>query len=289
MAPLVSIVIPCYKGALYLADAIESCLRQSHPALEIIAVDDASPDDCAQIAARFASQDPRVRLARRDTNGGVSAAFNTGFGTARGAYMTRLAQDDWFEPDAIAEMARYLDEHSGIGLVYADERRIDEHQQVTQHIRRPEPEAALHDGNRVGLCVMWRKELWEKIGRFDSRFDSAEDYDYWERAVRHFRFGHLGGHPLLSVRFHAEMGSKKFAGRQEMLAAEILSRYATGSATGRKAVAKGYLNAAYNYGASGDRIPALRCLWRALRYRPLDPAVYASVPGLLRRVALPGP
>jgi glycosyltransferase involved in cell wall biosynthesis len=287
--PLVSIVIPCYNGASYLSQAIESCLRQNYPALEVIIVDDASPDQCAEIAARFASQDRRACLARRKTNGGVSAAFNTGYDIARGVYLTRLAQDDWFEPDAIAEMASYLDQHPDIGLVYANEQRVEEKSPLGRHIRRPDPEVVLEGGNHMGLCVMWRKELSDKVGKFDSTFDSAEDYDYWERAVRHFRFGHLAGRSLLSVRFHPEMGSKKFAGRQEMLAADILARYATGTLAGRRAVAGGYLNAAYNYATSGDRRLALRCLWRALRYRPLDPAVLARLPGALRRVATAWP
>jgi glycosyltransferase involved in cell wall biosynthesis len=287
--PLVSIVIPCYKGEPWLAQAIESCLRQSYPAIEVIAVDDASPDNCAEIAERFAREDARVRLARHARNAGVSAAFNTGYGIAGGIYLTRLAQDDWFEPGAIAEMARYLDEHSGMGLVYADEQRIDEKRHLSEHRKRPAPDVVLARGNRMGLCVMWRRELWEKVGQFDSTFDSAEDYDYWERAARHFCFGHLEGRPLLSVRIHADMGSRKYAGRQEMLAAEILSRYASGSAAGRKAIAEGYLNAAYNYGAGGKRMASLRCLWRALVYRPFDLAVCARVPGTLRRIALPGP
>lgn len=289
MAPLVSIVIPCYKGAPYLSQAIESCLRQDYPALELIVVEDASPDNCAEIAARFSAGDSRLRLIRHQVNSGVSAAFNTGYGVARGAYLTRLAQDDWFEPGAISGMARYLNEHPETALVYADEQRIDEKTQISQHIQRPEPAAILDGGNRMGLCVMWRRELWEKVGKFDSAFDSAEDYDYWERAARHFQFGHLGGSPLLAVRFHQDMGSSKFAGRQEMLAAEILSRYAAGSAAGRKAIAAGYLNAAYNYSASGDRMPALRCLWRALTYRPLDLSVYARLPGALVRIAIPLP
>src|SRR5438477_12732943 len=85
---LVSVVIPCYNGAAFLAEAIESCLRQTYRDLEIIVVDDASPDHCAEIAGRYAAADSRVRVLRRARNGGVSSALNTGFRRARGEYFS---------------------------------------------------------------------------------------------------------------------------------------------------------------------------------------------------------
>src|SRR5437868_315064 len=101
MKPLVSIVIPCYKGEKFLAQSIESCQRQTYPNIEILVVDDASPDRCAEIAADFADRDPRIRVLRRPQNGRVSRAFNTGYEAACGEYFTRLAQDDVFCDDAV--------------------------------------------------------------------------------------------------------------------------------------------------------------------------------------------
>ncbi len=97
----VSIVIPCYKGERFLSQALDSCLAQSFAALEVIVVDDGSPDRCAEIADGYAARDSRVRVIRRAQNGGVSRAWNAGFGAARGDYFLRLAQDDWFKPEAV--------------------------------------------------------------------------------------------------------------------------------------------------------------------------------------------
>jgi glycosyltransferase involved in cell wall biosynthesis len=88
---LVSIVIPVYGGTRFLGEAIESCLAQTYRDIEIIVVDDASPDESAEIAEGYARRDARVRLVRRAINGGVSRAFNSGFDVARGEYLTRLA------------------------------------------------------------------------------------------------------------------------------------------------------------------------------------------------------
>src|SRR5262245_52586381 len=123
---LVSIVIPCYNGARYVGAAIESCLRQTYSLLEVIVVDDASPDCCAEIADRYARQNGRVRVIRRGKNGGVSRAFNSGFRAARGEYYARLAQDDLFREDAIALLLQYLTDRPELGLVYADMQIVDE-------------------------------------------------------------------------------------------------------------------------------------------------------------------
>jgi len=90
---LISIVIACYRGDRFLAEAIESCLKQTYQNCEIILVDDASPDRCAEIAEGYAQTDSRLRVVRHPTNGRASRAFNTGFESACGEFMTRLAQD----------------------------------------------------------------------------------------------------------------------------------------------------------------------------------------------------
>src|SRR5918994_3496665 len=72
-AALVSVVIPCYNQAHFLGEAIESVLAQSHPNFELIVVDDGSPDNTTEVAARY----PEVRLIRQE-NQGLSAARNSG-------------------------------------------------------------------------------------------------------------------------------------------------------------------------------------------------------------------
>src|SRR5262245_36403861 len=125
MQPLVSIVIPCYRGAQYLPKAIESCLAQTYRNIEIIVVDDKSPDNCAEIAEGYARKDSRIRVIRHERNTGVAGGFNTGFHAAKGEIMTRLAQDDLFEPDAVAVLLNFLQENPEVAFVYGHMRLID--------------------------------------------------------------------------------------------------------------------------------------------------------------------
>lgn len=96
--PLVSVIIPCYRQARYLAEAIDSVLAQRHPAVEAIVVNDGSDDDTETVARRYGE---RIRYVWRP-NGGISAARNTGIEHARGSYLKFLDADDYLHPEQIA-------------------------------------------------------------------------------------------------------------------------------------------------------------------------------------------
>jgi glycosyltransferase involved in cell wall biosynthesis len=260
MQPLASIVIPCYKGEPYLAEAIESCLAQTHSNLEIIVVDDASPDQCAAIAEKYSAKDSRVRLIRQPKNGGVSRAFNSGFGASRGEYLARLAQDDVFSNNAIEAMLSHLIAHPKAGLVYCDERRITADGKFIEDFLKPEPDQVLAKTNKIGLCVMWTRRVWEEVGEFNPDFDTAEDFEYWMRIRERFELTHLRGRPLLSVRQHAGMGSITMSGKQEVRAAKIQAMYSRkGWLARRKILQEGYFDAAYNY--REQKAPGLALKW----------------------------
>jgi glycosyltransferase involved in cell wall biosynthesis len=278
-APLVSIVIPCYRGERYLPEALRSCLAQTYSNLEVIVVDDASPDRCGEIAESFAVRDPRVRVVRLPQNTGVAGAFNAGFDRAQGEFMARLAQDDFFDNGAVALMVRYLTEHGETGLVYCDEKRVDENGKALGDISRPEPSEALAGGNKIGFCVMWRREVWEKVGKFDSRYDAAEDYDYWLRVKDKYRIAKCPGGPQLFVRIHEQMGSRVYSAAQEIRAAQIQARHCCWLES-RKVLAKGYFNAAYHCRNQGRQGQALKHLLTALAYWPFDAKLYRLFVGI---------
>jgi glycosyltransferase involved in cell wall biosynthesis len=279
-SPLISVVIPCYDGAQFLPAAIESCLRQTMRDFELIIVDDASPDDSAEIAERYARQDTRIRVIRRAANGGVSEAFNSGFNEARGRYFTRLAQDDVFAENALVVFTDYLDTHPSVGLMYCDSVRIDESGGMISRSTVPEdPEGALLLGNRLGLCVAWRREVWERVGGFNREFDAAEDYDYWLRVWKHFSIAKCVGVAPLLVRKHAGMGTIRFADRQERATVRLLREaYPTKIPPlrrflgRRKALSLVFLSAAFDYRDKGQP-------WRAAHRILLS---FAAWPGPAR-------
>jgi len=95
--PLISVIVPVYKVEAYLAKCLDSLLAQTHKNLEIIAVDDGSPDNCGAILDDYAKKDGRIRVIHQK-NGGVSAARNAALAAATGEYLGFLDADDTAEP-----------------------------------------------------------------------------------------------------------------------------------------------------------------------------------------------
>jgi len=91
--PLISVIIPVYKVEQYLADCVDSVIAQSYKKLEIILVNDGSPDDCGWICDQYASQDPRVQVIHK-ANGGLSDARNAGLEKAKGEFIAFVDSDD---------------------------------------------------------------------------------------------------------------------------------------------------------------------------------------------------
>lgn len=275
--PLVSIVIPCYRGEKYLAAAIESCLTQTYSPIEVIVVDDASPDGCAAIADRFAASDSRLRVVRLSRNAGVSGAFNAGFRAAKGALFTRLAQDDVFQNDAIDIMWGVLATHPEVGLVYCDQQKIDEAGNIIGYVHGRPAEEALRAGNKVGLCVMWRASVWHAVGEFRPEFDSAEDYDYWERVSRTFRLAYCPGAAPIFMRMHSAMGSRTFRPKQQILSARIRARQESSWLRARQLLGRGYFEAGYILRMRSDRLAAAKYLLASIGYWPFDYKPYKSL------------
>lgn len=105
--PKISVIIPVYKVEPYLRGCLNSIVNQTYENLEIILVDDGSPDGCGAICDEYAARDRRIRVIHK-TNGGVSSARNAGLRAAAGEWIGWVDSDDWIEPD----MYEYLLSHA---------------------------------------------------------------------------------------------------------------------------------------------------------------------------------
>ena len=99
--PRISIIVPIYKVEKYLPTCLDSILAQTYRNLEIILVDDGSPDGCGSICDAYGAKDSRIRVFHQ-SNGGVAAARNAGLDAARGDWIGWVDSDDWIEPDMFA-------------------------------------------------------------------------------------------------------------------------------------------------------------------------------------------
>ncbi|GGX08177.1 glycosyl transferase [Streptomyces malachitofuscus] len=108
--PRFSVIVPAYQVQAYLHECLESVLSQSYPDLELIAVDDCSPDACGAVIDEFAARDPRVRVVHLPENTGLGRARNAGIERATGDYLVFLDGDDTLTPDALLAVADRLKE-----------------------------------------------------------------------------------------------------------------------------------------------------------------------------------
>ena len=107
----ISIIVPVYKVEKYLSKCVDSILAQTYQNLEIILVDDGSPDNCPQICDEYAAIDPRVRVIHQQ-NSGVSMARNAGLDIAAGDYISFVDGDDWIEPDMYDTLFGLIADHN---------------------------------------------------------------------------------------------------------------------------------------------------------------------------------
>ena len=122
--PAISVIIPIYKVEPYLDACVASVVGQTFSNLEILLVDDGSPDRCPELCDAWAQKDPRVRVIHRQ-NGGLSAARNTGIEAASGQFLTFLDADDLLESDTLRRAYEAQQKHNAdlviFNLVYVDE------------------------------------------------------------------------------------------------------------------------------------------------------------------------
>lgn len=122
---LVSIVVPVYNAAHFLAETIGYVQKQTYTDWELLLVDDCSKDDSMQIAYKFAGADARVKPIRQETNGGAAKARNRGIQEAKGRFLCFLDADDIWEKDKLEKELKFLRDRQAsfifTGYEFADE------------------------------------------------------------------------------------------------------------------------------------------------------------------------
>ena len=266
--PRISIVLPTYNGARFLAQSIESVLAQHFTAWELIVVDDCSTDDTPAIIADYAARDPRIRGIRHEHNKKLPGALNTGFAAAQGQLFTWTSDDNLYRPQALETMLRYLDEQPQIDLVYSDYMLIND---AGAELRRVPalPPAWLVEKSTVGACFLYRRNLHDALGGYDEQRFLIEDYDFWLRASMQFRFAALA-EDLYCYRHHegsltAQKRARVLALREEMLAQHV--PHLGWASPGDRARAYLHLRDLAHENGSPER--ARRYTWQALQAQPI--------------------
>ncbi|HEU4329330.1 MAG TPA: glycosyltransferase [Roseiflexaceae bacterium] len=199
----VSVIIPCYNYARYLPQAVASVVAQTCGGWELLIVDDGSQDESLAVAQELRAQHVGwpIRVLTQ-TNGGLSAARNSGAAAARGVYLLFLDADDMLAPDLLARALPVLRAHPEVGFVYSGFQLFGDDWTVWPSV--PFDLRLLRLDNYIHPPALTRRSAWEQVGGFDPRMPFYEDWDFWLRLAAAGWSGHHLDAPLVYYRRHGD-------------------------------------------------------------------------------------
>lgn len=202
MKPLISVVLPTYNGESYIREAVDSILMQTCHDFELIIVDDCSTDHTPAILDELAESDQRIRVIHNHENQKLPKSLNIGFAEASGQFFTWTSDDNKYGREALETMLGLLRGEPETDIVYAYYDLIDSEGKIISdethwktlesrdiNLLKADPDGELW--NWVGACFLYRREVHEKLHGYDETLFLAEDFDFWVRALRYFKYKQL--------------------------------------------------------------------------------------------------
>jgi glycosyltransferase involved in cell wall biosynthesis len=276
----VSVIIPTYNRAAFIAAAIDSALNQTRPPDEVLVIDDGSTDQTPRILSRYESP---VRVIRQP-NRGRSAARNVGLRAVETDAVIFLDSDDLFMPRCIERCVRELEARPKIGVVYSDAYLCDRLGEriglYGRDVPGPRPSGMILDAltrrNIPTISSMVRRSQLGDI-KFDESLECAEDYDFWRQLAARCPFLYLD-EPLLCYRFHdamtvanrhAETSAGEIEVQRRILQMPEFSRLS------RNTRSRAFCMHGMKHAMLGATGVARSHFWQAIRTSPAYPGGYA--------------
>lgn len=217
---LVSVVVASYNHAEFLDQRMQSLLAQTYPSIEILVIEDCSPDNSLEVLRRYEA-DPRVKLMLRERNGGWVTVSNQGIDVAAGEYVLFANCDDACAPDMIERLVAAMESHPTAGIAFCRSLLVDADDKVIgDDFARREPafryrcaEDTLVTGSEMSRflfhsCVipnlsaaLMRRECFDRIGNFTSAYRANGDWDFFFRVAGSYDFAYVAA-PLNRFRQH---------------------------------------------------------------------------------------
>jgi len=223
--PEVTVLLSCYNGACWLAEAINSVLNQTFEGFEFIIVDDGSTDTSPEIIKHFADQDARIVVIHK-RNTGLADSLNVGIQSARGTWIARLDADDISEPDRLQQQLVVARNNLGLAFIGSGHHRIDESGKIVKTHRFPVTHSQLVKrltSKRkfpAHSSAMYRTDMVRSIGGYRVRILRAQDYDLWLRLSEIGQFTTLT-QPLVRFRTHSDQVSHQDSGRRQQIDSHV--------------------------------------------------------------------
>lgn len=205
MTPLVTVICVSYNHAAFVVEALESVKQQTYPNIEMIIVDDGSSDTSAELIDRWVKQNPTAQFLNLKTNRGYCQAFNVGLGEAKGDYIIDFATDDVMLPEKITEQVAYFQTlDDSYGVVFTDADYVDKNGKFLRshfsylqekNLLKQIPQGDVYSDVLKTYFIpsptlMTKASVLKSLGGYDETL-AYEDFDFWVRASREFKYAYL--------------------------------------------------------------------------------------------------
>lgn len=207
--PLISIIIPTYNRAHYLIDALDSIKHQTYTHWECLVVDDGSTDNTSLLMIDYCSKNLRFKYFKRspDYPKGSNGSRNFGLDNSKGAYIAFCDDDDYWLQDKLEKQLIIFEQHPEVGLVTGNIEFVNSDGLRTGRVIKQTGNHGyvfkeLLFKNRLSMITpVLKKEVFEKVGYFNTDFTISEDWEYWRRVAYYYPFYALSD-VLACVRKH---------------------------------------------------------------------------------------
>jgi hypothetical protein len=214
--PTVSVVIPCYKYGRFLPDCVRGVLDQDGVDVRVLIIDDASPDDSAQVALALAAEDERVEARIHEVNQGHIATYNEGLlGWADGDYTVLISADDLMTPGSLARATAVMEADPGIGFVYGHAAWWRDDQPLPAPRVQSTGVTVWRGLEWLGIMcrlghnvisspeVVVRTSVQQEIGGYKPELPHTGDAEMWMRFALHSDVAYIKGVDQAFYRIHA--------------------------------------------------------------------------------------
>ena len=207
--PLVTIVMPAYNAAPYIAESLDALLTEDYPQLEIVIVDDGSTDDTAEIARRYVRKDSRIHLVTQP-NSGVCSARNRGIREARGEYILPVDADDILLPGFIAWAVGQMEQYPKVKVVVPRAEFFGA-RQGEWRLPAYSPKL-LARKNMIPATSLYRRSDWQRVGGYCETLQAREDWEFWINVLK--EGGEVVTSPKMGLRYRIHPHSKRMTDRR---------------------------------------------------------------------------
>ncbi|MDT0557344.1 glycosyltransferase [Ichthyenterobacterium sp. W332] len=194
--PLVSVIIPTFNRAMYITDTLDSIINQTYTNWECLVVDDGSTDNTKELVLKYTEKDYRIKYLKRtkEFSKGSNGSRNYGLSQSKGEYIAFSDDDDFWLKNKLERQIPIFKKYPDVGLVTCDIEYVNRDglrsgRVICQTGNHGYIFEQILFKNRLSMVTpILKREVFNKVGEFNTNFSIYEDWDYWRRVAYYYPF-----------------------------------------------------------------------------------------------------